>query len=328
MTPAETRARWLLERLVAAAEGGEPPHAAALHEQFTEEWLVEVPVSRTFLEIAPLVAGLVAVREEAAAANEITFLLEAGGGHMMRMRCAVEAAAPHRVEFVVFSAALPPSSYVDRVVRRGDDSVRIRDFGGEGPLMLLWHGAGCDVTIWEAIVPWLPGFRVVAQDLPGHGRSSHPHLSVAETLADGRAVLAELGGEEPIVVGHSIGGWIALHHAATAPCRALVCLDGPSNIEYAAMGLRREHPGWLPDPPDVRADLDAISCPALFTLSSGASADVRESMVSFRRGLAADLASRHPEVRLEWQPTGHMNVLSQARETGELIQTFTRDAVC
>jgi pimeloyl-ACP methyl ester carboxylesterase len=175
------------------------------------------------------------------------------------------------------------------------------------------------------MVPHLRFFRVVAQDLPGHGGSPLPHLSVGNTIADALAVLADLGLDEPIVVGHSMGGWAALHYAATQPCRALVCLDGPTTLDYAAMGLQADHPGFLPDPPDVPADLGALRCRAMIVLCRGASPGEAETMVLFRVGLSEHLATQHPEIRVEWQPTGHVNVLSQPQQTADLIRQFLRD---
>ncbi len=319
------RARWVLERLVAVCAGGATPSAVDLEQQYTSAWLSEVPMSRTFDEIAPFMAAVVALRDEAARPNEATIVLDLADGHAVRFRSTVEESAPHRIKFQLLSPAMTPSSYVDRTVRRDGRTVHIRDFGGRGPLLLLWHGAGCDATIWETIVPSLRSFRVVAQDLPGHGGSPHRQLSVADTLADARAVLADLGTDQPIVVGHSMGGWIALRYAATSSCKALVCLDGPTNIDYAAMGINRDHPGWMPDPPDVCSDLDSLDCPTLITLCRGTSATEQEWMVPFRAGLYDYLGEHHPEIRVVWQPTGHMNVLSMPKQTAELIEAFVQE---
>ena len=260
-SPAGTRARWVWERLVAIADGGSAPNRVDLEQQYTSAWLSEVPMSRIFPEVAAVMSAVTAVHHEAARPNEVTVVLDVSGGHAVRFRLVVEDAAPHRITWQLFSPAMDPSSYVDRTVRRDGRSVHLRDFGGQGPLLLLWHGAGGDASIWEAMIPSLSCFRVVAQDLPGHGGSRLRRLSVRDTLADTRAVLADLGAQDPILVGHSMGGWIALHYAATYPCTALVCLDGPTNLDYAAMGINTDHPGWMPDPPDVRSDLDALALP-------------------------------------------------------------------
>jgi pimeloyl-ACP methyl ester carboxylesterase len=181
-------------------------------------------------------------------------------------------------------------------------------------------------VIWEALIPSLRSFRAVAQDLPGHGGSPLRRLSVDDTLADTQALLADLGAADPILVGHSMGGWIALRYAAASPCKALVCLDGPTDLDYSAMGIDRDHRGWLPDPPDVRSDLDVLACPTMITLCRGASADDEEWMAPFRADLCDHLATHHRDIRLVWQHTGHMNVLSMPNQTAGLIERFVSRA--
>jgi len=227
----------------------------------------------------------------------------------------------------MLSPAMPATSYLDRVVQRDGRCVHVRDFGGDGPLLLLWHGAGVDATIWEAVIPHLTSFRVVAQDLPGHGRSSIPRLSVADAVADGDAVITDLGLGEPVMAGLSLGGWAALHYAATRRCRALVCLDGPTNLDYEAMGLRPTHPGFVPDPPCVPEDFVSLRCPAMAVLCAGESPDDAQWMVPFRAGLAEYLTTALPDIRVEWLKTGHMLVLTRPKETAALIEQFAAAAV-
>ena len=45
-------------------------------------------------------------------------------------------------------------------------------------------------------------------------------------------------------------------------------------------------------------------------------------MVAFRAGLYDHVVTHHPEIRVVWQHTGHMNVLSMPDETAELIERF------
>jgi len=244
------------------------------------------------------------------------------GGRALRYSCVVEAAAPHRITSQFFAPALARSTHSERVVERDGRSVHVRDFGGDGPLVLMWHGGGCDASVWEAMVPHLRSYRVVAQDLPGHGGSPLASFSVSDVVADTQAVLAELGFCEPILVGHSMGGWAALHYAATRPCRALVCLDGPATLDYAGMGLTADHPAFAPDPSDVPADLGSLSCPTMIVLCRGTSSVEEETYVPFRVELSNYLANRHPGVRVEWLPTSHMLVLTMPEQTAALIQEF------
>jgi pimeloyl-ACP methyl ester carboxylesterase len=91
--------------------------------------------------------------------------------------------------------------------------------GGAPPLVLV-HGVGCDHSF---MAPQFDAFagahRVVAVDLRGHGRSDKPQQDYTiPAFADDLAwVLRELGLERTVVVGHSMGGAVALELAAERP---------------------------------------------------------------------------------------------------------------
>lgn len=75
-------------------------------------------------------------------------------------RCVVEEAPLHRIVFEVFSPAMSTTSYVDRLIERDARCVHVRDFGGDGLFLFLWHGSGVDTTIWETAIPHLTSFHV------------------------------------------------------------------------------------------------------------------------------------------------------------------------
>ena len=91
----------------------------------------------------------------------------------------------------------------------------IRTFeGGEGPPLLLVHGFGGAAWNFSELAPLLPGRRLIIPDLPGHGGSSP---LPAPSLAGFADVLAELLGEPADVLGHSLGGVVALRLAERHP---------------------------------------------------------------------------------------------------------------
>ncbi|CAM3329034.1 alpha/beta fold hydrolase [Cupriavidus taiwanensis] len=108
-------------------------------------------------------------------------------------------------------AAMPPSGrFVDvpgarlHVVERG-----------QGPALLLVHGLSGQLENfgYGMIAPLAESFRVVAVDRPGAGHSTRMPGSPADLPAQADALAAlcdKLGLERPLVVGHSLGGAIAL----------------------------------------------------------------------------------------------------------------------
>jgi abhydrolase domain-containing protein 6 len=102
---------------------------------------------------------------------------------------------------------------------------------GSGQTLVLLHGAGDSSGAWSSIVkPFTPRYRVVIPDLAGHGKSapSEGPLSVGQVLQGLEAVL-EQGPQDPaIIVGNSLGAWVALLYAREHPDRVarLVLVNG------------------------------------------------------------------------------------------------------
>lgn len=87
--------------------------------------------------------------------------------------------------------------------------------------VLFLHGVDSDRTVWDASLEALDDtYTTVAIDFPGHGQADAPSDPNAYTreavLSDIDDALAELE-PNPIVVGHSLGGYLALAHVITRP---------------------------------------------------------------------------------------------------------------
>lgn len=92
---------------------------------------------------------------------------------------------------------------------------------GSGPAIVFIHGIGDSAATWTAVAERLADrFETIAVDLLGHGDSPHPEdpaqYSRDVALSDIDDVLASIDGPA-LLVGHSLGGYLALAHAATRP---------------------------------------------------------------------------------------------------------------
>jgi pimeloyl-ACP methyl ester carboxylesterase len=115
------------------------------------------------------------------------------------------------------------------VTRAGTELVYWTWPGADRPTLLL-HGIGNYGRYWDLFAEAIAGrVRLVAPDARGHGESGRPAdgYAPADFAADALAVLDQLGIEQAVVVGHSMGGLHAINLAARHPGRvhALVIVD-------------------------------------------------------------------------------------------------------
>jgi pimeloyl-ACP methyl ester carboxylesterase len=91
---------------------------------------------------------------------------------------------------------------------------------GSGPALLLIHGIGDNSMAWQPVHSKLARrFTVIAPDLLGHGQSDKPRAdySVAAYANGMRDLLSVLGVDQVTVVGHSLGGGVAMQFAYQFP---------------------------------------------------------------------------------------------------------------
>jgi len=95
------------------------------------------------------------------------------------------------------------------------------EHGAGSPLVLL-HGFPFDHTVWEKVIGELgKDMRLITPDLRGHGCSmiSEDKYSIADMAADVIELMDQLHIRESVVVGHSMGGYVALEMARNFPER-------------------------------------------------------------------------------------------------------------
>ena len=141
---------------------------------------------------------------------------------------------------------------IDHLVRSGDVEIAVRDYGGEGPDVLLIHGGGRNIHDWDEVVRHLgDGMRIAAMDLRGHGASSVvEEWSWDGAVVDVHAAIGELGMDRPVLVGHSLGGMVASEYAARHDVAGVVNVDGSGQT------LPSTWPGW--ETADALAKFDEL----------------------------------------------------------------------
>jgi pimeloyl-ACP methyl ester carboxylesterase len=141
---------------------------------------------------------------------------------------------------------------LDRFITISDFTLHYLEWGTPtNPPLLLLHGGSAHAHWWDHIAGDLAReYRVVALDLRGHGDSAWttpPAYEIEDYVADLKEVIVELGLAPLSLLGHSLGGFIALTYASAhaETLRALVVVD---------MGLRLRQSrrlrllSWLPAP--------------------------------------------------------------------------------
>lgn len=197
----------------------------------------------TALKVVGLGVGI------AAAAGATAVVAERAAVRRLRARPDPDAGEGLHLDFEESAEVVTPDGARLHVVARG-----------QGPTIVLVHGLSLDVRTWFKQFDDLPrrGYRVVAFDQRGHGRSTvgSDGFSVPALGRDVGSVLEAVAVRDGILVGHSMGGVGAMAHVSGRPgparsrLRGLVLLSTLGRSPGAALagsaGLRRAA-GLTPD---------------------------------------------------------------------------------
>jgi pimeloyl-ACP methyl ester carboxylesterase len=131
--------------------------------------------------------------------------------------------------------------------------VALRDGGeshliemGEGPPLVLLHGANLSAEVWSYQLRDLSAtYRVIALDLRGHGRSSagEDDVTISAMATDVAEVMGALGLERAVLVGHSMGGMVSLRLARAHP-ELLGTRIGAIALVATSGGVGLANPSW------------------------------------------------------------------------------------
>ena len=150
---------------------------------------------------------------------------------------------------------------------------------GSGPAVLFLHGLAENVSIWAEFVEHFSlEYRVIAVDLYGHTPKNQYHFDASKQLKDYATevldLLKEIGVEEVAVVGHSMGGYIALEMLKLQP-------------NYLT-GISLFHSQPFADTDETRSNRMKV----IQDLLNGKKADVIEAL--FQKVLPLEHQAKHP----------------------------------
>ncbi len=115
------------------------------------------------------------------------------------------------------------------------------DSGGQATPLIFLHGTGCDSADWRGVLAALPpGSRQICLDFRGHGASSVPAapFTLGNLAEDVLALAGHLRLARCLLVGHSLGGMVALQAARQVAARSaqvagLILLEGWTSLSAA-----------------------------------------------------------------------------------------------
>lgn len=207
---------------------------------------------------------------------------------------------------------IPLTTATWRRISVGEIDLSIVEYGTSGPRLILLHGIGSRGVSWWPVIDELAAhFRLIVPDLRGHGDSDKPAAGyqLPDYAGDLAGLIDALELDRPLILGHSLGGVVALVWAVFHPDRAarIVLEDIPlragsratplfddwlalasMTVEDAAAHYQRENPDWTDEECHRRAVSITSTAPAVFTELRDSSAGGKDDD---RIGLLAGIRS-------------------------------------
>jgi 3-oxoadipate enol-lactonase len=224
---------------------------------------------------------------------------------------------------------------VQRVAANGGISLAYEVSGvSGGPPLVLLHGLCDRAAKWRLVIPaFAEYFRVLALDMRGHGDSDWPGTYSFQLMCDDViAVLDKLGLGKVTLMGHSMGGAVALLIAMQHPARVERLI-----VEDATPPYRRERA--IPDRPAGPLDIDWTVVPVIIGAVNAGDPAAWEGLATItaptlligggseshvRQDKLADAAARIPYCDLVTIPAGHNVHATRPVEFAAAVLTWLR----
>lgn len=166
---------------------------------------------------------------------------------------------------------------------------------GEGDLTLVFvHGWSCDSSYWSKQIDFFSkNYHVVTIDLGGHGESNvmRTDYTIESFGDDVLSVLDQLDSENIILVGHSMGGPVAVDAASKLGDRvkAVIGVDTLKNVGAEPMSLDAARNAWVPFKDDFKNSIASFVRNSFF---------IETSSPLLVKRVSSDMASADPEIAL------------------------------
>ncbi|TFD70475.1 alpha/beta fold hydrolase [Cryobacterium sp. Hb1] len=132
-----------------------------------------------------------------------------------------------------------------KTITSGPDSIAYSVHNPNNTAVVLIHGWGCSSSDWNGVITALGDqYTTLTLDLPGHGESSSSAdiVSIGQMADDVAAAMDDAGIEQAVMVGHSMGGAIAVEFAARYPTRASLVI-GADTWHYLQLYPKQDETG-------------------------------------------------------------------------------------
>ncbi|KAI8761823.1 protein phosphatase methylesterase 1 isoform X1 [Biomphalaria glabrata] len=216
----------------------------------------------------------------------------------------------------------------DLVTSTGD-TFRIYEKGSEGPVLFFLHGGGFSALSWALLsthVTTLVKCRCVAVDLRGHGdsvTSDDTNLSAEQMSSDVGNIIHSLYNDDPppvILVGHSMGGAIAVHTAVRHLVSTLIGLAVIDVVEGTALEALTSMQSFLRGRPRTFESMDkAIE----WAVRSGQILNLESARVSMVGQLKSESSNETGAEELEHQHVSCSDTIEEEEDEDKASQAST-----
>jgi non-heme chloroperoxidase len=201
------------------------------------------------------------------------------------------------------TALAPLVSFAEVALGNGVRLHYARQGPERGPAILLLHGYSDSSFSFSRVMPLLPpDVRVIAPDLRGHGHSSRPAngYRIGDFAGDVITMMHVLNVPEAVIVGHSMGSFIAQAIADRAPERttSLVLIGSAPTSNNAAVQQMRTAVDALRDP----VDLDFVRAFQYSTIATPVPTSFMDTAIANSRRMPAHVWQKTLQGLLEFQP--------------------------